>query len=96
MCLVNFIASSIHKQHKFQLNTTNAIIVNGLADPLSALSIQKSNTPISIINLASTAHAADFWPSRSQDPVELTNARTQILQTIKVSFWVITTCLSLF
>jgi hypothetical protein len=83
--LVTFIARSIHKQRKFHLNTTNTIIVNGLIDPWSALSVQKSTTPIVLINLESTAHAAEVWPSRSQDPDELTNARKQILQTIKVS-----------
>ncbi|KAI6190934.1 putative serine protease K12H4.7 [Aphelenchoides bicaudatus] len=80
---VTYTAHSIHNQRDFQSAITNTIVVNGLIDPYSVLSIQQPISSVTVLNLASTAHAADFWPASKQDPVELTKARTQISQTIK-------------
>jgi hypothetical protein len=62
---------------------TNVVLPNGSVDPWHALGLYNSTDPsvISIL-IQGTAHCADMYPSRSQDPSGLTQARQTIQSTI--------------
>ncbi|WKX92495.1 hypothetical protein Q1695_010489 [Nippostrongylus brasiliensis] len=63
---------------------TNVVLPNGSIDPWHALGKNTSSDPTIVpIYIRGTAHCADMYPARSEDPGELTKARQLIYQKIQ-------------
>jgi len=57
---------------------TNVVLPNGDVDPWHALGILSSKGTVTAALISGTAHCADMYPARSQDPPGLTQARITI------------------
>jgi hypothetical protein len=85
---VTQLSRSLNTLNRQKLQPTNTLIINGLIDPWSLLSLDKvqtnKDTKTTVIHLQSSAHKADMEPGRLSDPIDLKKARLQVVPAIKV------------
>lgn len=68
------------------LGGTNIVMPNGSIDPWHALSILQQTDSITTIYINGTAHCANMYPPLPSDPVELQQARFEIMSTLE--YWI--------
>ena len=65
------------------IEVTNVVFVHGTFDPWHALGITEDKGPNKAILIPGTAHCANMYPARDEDPQQLKNARIEIGNLIK-------------